>query len=71
MCLTQKEFLFYFKKNLMQKSIKCKRDIEKKLLKNEKIKTILFISGKNSFYKTKSKYFFLIKFLKIKKIFFF
>ena len=56
-------------KNLMQKSINCKRDIEK-LLKNEKIKTILFISGKNSFYKTKANIF-LIKFLKIKKFFYF
>ena len=53
----------------MQKSINCKRDIEK-LLKNEKIKTILFISGKNSFYKTKANIFF-DKIFKDKKIFFF
>ena len=40
----------------MQSQLIVKRDIEK-LLKNEKIKTILFISGKNSFYKTKTNIF--------------
>ena len=54
----------------MQKSINCKRDIEK-LLKNEKIKTILFISGKNSFYKTKSNIFFDKIFKDKKKFFYF
>ncbi len=41
----------------MQKAIHAKNDIEKNF-KSEKIKTILFISGKNSFFKTKANIFF-------------
>lgn len=53
----------------MQKSLNQKYGIEK-TFKSEKIKTILFISGKNSFYKTKANIFFN-KILKNKKKYYF
>ena len=49
----------------MQKSLNQKYGIEK-TFKSEKIKTILFVSGKTLFTKLKRIYF-LIKFLKIKE----
>ena len=68
--LHKRNLLFYFNRRIMQNSLNQKYGIEK-TFKSEKIKTILFVSGKNSFYKTKANIFFNKIFKNKRKYYFF